>query len=74
MLVKFVDHYLQVKCWALLDSAVDVLQHVLVKVLVSVHSFQIFLELLYEREFSGFKVCVAGRATTIDNLPQLVIN
>lgn len=49
MLVKFVDHFWQVKCWTLLDSAVDVLQHVLVKVLVSVHSFQIFLELLFER-------------------------
>lgn len=32
---------------SLLNSAVDVLQHVLVKVLVSIHSLQVFLELLF---------------------------
>lgn len=31
---------------SLLDSNVDVLQHVLVEVFVSIHSLQIFLELL----------------------------
>lgn len=31
---------------SLLDSIVDVLQHVLVKVFISIHTFQVFLELL----------------------------
>lgn len=34
----------------LLDSTVDVFQHVLVKVLVSIHSLQIFLKLLFEKK------------------------
>jgi len=33
---------------SLLDSIVEILQHVLVKVFISIHSLQIFLELLFE--------------------------
>ncbi len=35
---------------SLLDSIVDILQHVLVKVFVSIHSLQIFLELLFREK------------------------
>lgn len=35
---------------SLLDSIVDILQHVLVKVFVSIHSLQIFLELLFKEK------------------------
>lgn len=57
MLVKIVDHHageVNSNVGSVLNSAVDVLQHVLVKVLVSIHSLQIFLELLFERKQENF--------------------
>lgn len=33
----------------ILDGVVNVLQHVLVKVFVSIHSLQVFLELLFKK-------------------------
>lgn len=35
---------------SLLDSIIDILQHILIKVFVSIYSLQIFLELLFKKK------------------------